>query len=75
MIWPQAPSIAEHPDLQFRELGVSDRYRVVRSPLLISATLYVPDLVRSEFDMLQPTTVPIAFLPGHGAIMPAKPAR
>ena len=49
----QAPSIAEHPDLQFRELEVSERYRVVRSPLLISATLYVPDLVRSEFDMLQ----------------------
>ena len=50
---PQAPSIAAHPDLQFRELPASDRYRLVRSPLLISATLYVPDLVRSEFDMLQ----------------------
>ena len=49
----QAPSIAAHPDLQFRELNVAERYRVVRSPLLISATLYVPDLVRSEFDMLQ----------------------
>ena len=50
---PQSPSIAAHPDLQFRELTDSDRHRVVRSPLLISATLYVPDLVRSEFDMLQ----------------------
>ena len=50
---PQAPSIAAHPDLQFRELNTSERRRVVRSPLLISATLYVPDLVRSEFDMLQ----------------------
>ena len=48
-----APSIAAHPDWQTREVSVSDRYRLVRSPLLISATLYVPDLVRSEFDMLQ----------------------
>ncbi len=49
----QAPSIAAHPDLQTRDVSVSERYRVVRSPLLISATLYVPDLARSEFDMLQ----------------------
>ena len=48
----QASSIADRPDLQTREISVSDRYHVVRSPLLISATLYVPDLGRSEFDML-----------------------
>ena len=48
-----APSIAAHPDLQTREVSVSDRYRLARSPLLISATLYAPDLMRSEFDMLQ----------------------
>ena len=48
-----APSIAAHPDLQTREISVSDRYRLARSPLLISATLYAPDLLRSEFDMLQ----------------------
>jgi hypothetical protein len=48
----QAPSIADHPDMQTRELSVSERYHVVRSPLLISATLYVPDLLHTEFDQL-----------------------
>lgn len=49
----QAESIAAHPDLQTQEIGASQRYHIVRSPLLISATLYVPDLMHSEFDLLQ----------------------
>lgn len=48
----QTSGIVDRPDLQTRELSVSERYYVVRSPLLISATLYVPDLSRTEFDHL-----------------------
>lgn len=49
----QAPSIAEHPDLQTRVLPTSQRARIVQSPLMFSATLLVPQLGRAEFDLLQ----------------------
>lgn len=49
----QAPNIAGSPDLQTRVLPTSQRGRLVQSPLLIAATLLVPDLGKAEFDLLK----------------------
>ena len=49
----QAPDIASSPDLQTRVLPTSQRGRLVQSPLLIAATLLVPDLGKAEFDLLK----------------------
>lgn len=49
----QAPNIASSPDLQTRVLPTSDQTKIVKSPLLISATLLVPELGKAEFDLLK----------------------
>ena len=54
----QAPNIAGASDLQTRVLPTSQRARIVRSPLLISATLFVPNLAKAEFDLLQTDYAP-----------------
>jgi hypothetical protein len=53
-----APDIASSPDLQTRVLPQAERARIVKSPLLISATLLVPDLGKAEFDLLKTNYAP-----------------
>lgn len=48
----QAPDIASSPDLQTRVLPTPEQARIVKSPLLIAATLLVPELGKAEFDLL-----------------------
>lgn len=48
-----APDIASSPDLQTRVLPSPERARIVKSPLLIAATLLVPELGKAEFDLLK----------------------
>jgi hypothetical protein len=45
-------------DLQTRVLPQGERARLVKSPLLISATLLVPDLAKAEFDLLKNNYAP-----------------
>ena len=47
------PGFADHPDLQTRVLPTSLKARLVQSPLLISATLQVPDLSKREFELVR----------------------
>jgi hypothetical protein len=49
----QAPNIAGASDVQTRILPTSQRGRIVKSPLIIAATLLVPDLAKAEFDLLK----------------------
>lgn len=53
-----APDIASSPDLQTRVLPQAERARLVKSPLLIAATLLVPDLGKAEFDLLKNNYAP-----------------
>ncbi|MDA0711223.1 MAG: hypothetical protein O3B73_13550 [bacterium] len=53
-----APDIASASDLQTRVLPTSERGRIIKSPLLISATLLIPDLGKAEFDLLKSQYAP-----------------
>ena len=46
------PSIGENPELNVRESTTSVQGTVVRSPLIVAATLMAPDLVEAEVRML-----------------------
>ena len=48
----QMPGISEAPELNIRSVGTSLEGNLVRSPLIISATLMAPDLVKAEIDHL-----------------------
>jgi|GEM_PF-1607275 hypothetical protein len=54
----EAANIAGSSDLQTRVLPTSKQGRIVKSPLLIAATLMVPDLGKTEFDLLKKEYAP-----------------
>jgi hypothetical protein len=46
------PGLAESPDLQYETTSPTLKRLAVQSPLLLSATIAVPELMREEFDLL-----------------------
>jgi len=48
----QEPGMTTYPDMGIRELPTTVKTRIVKSPLLLAATLMVPDLSRTECDLL-----------------------
>lgn len=46
------PGLAQSPDLQYDTTSPTLKRLAVQSPLLLSATIAVPELVREEFDLL-----------------------
>jgi len=46
------PGISQYPHMRVEELPAPVRRQLVRSPLLLAATLMAPDLCRSELDLL-----------------------
>lgn len=48
----QEPGMSKYPDMGIRELPTSVKARIVKSPLLLAATLMVPDLNQTECNLL-----------------------
>ncbi len=46
------PGLAERPDMQFETTSPTIKRLAVQSPLLLSATVAVPELLHEEFDLL-----------------------